>query len=786
MERNRIILLLAFFCIMHPLLHAELKIANRKVEAEFAENGNLTTLMFKDGQQNKIIKFRSDAYAGPSFGTDVKMSEIGKSQNRISFAGNKAGIGYEVSYILQENYIDVIASVSNHTDSIYAPANLPFILGIDTYMNKFPEWNDQYYPTFFRCEKNSFWGYFMTPRGDILTISSPDSIGSYQYDYLNEKYGHYIYTLTLNLLCGEPLPPHHPRVSGIQPNETKQWRLRLQSTNNITRVLDLVSEHTQSSLINLNSHFLSSGQTLQIGVNRGTAKIQVTAPSGVTTDLGSVAAGSNVEYNDGIVYGLYEVKAVNDKGKISTATFYIHPSWEWYLNRARENALVFVPRSDKDNDSCETWYQLMGFYLAEIYNPDPALKKAGDELLQFILSRLFTEENGHMHSVVYPDRIQNVSAMISTLVLKYRSDSDLSTLETACKCANYLLSRQHKDGYYCGQRMGHYTSVIYIAKSIMELMEQIEPLAKTDEKWKSRYDSYYASVDRAMLELSERGLDVKTEGSSTFEDGAVSCSAAQLLKWALMNKDSKNAMTFQKSGLAYLENHSCLARLLDPDARSHGATSRYWECWGDIRTPMQAMLSPHGWSGWRLYAMYYGYLLTGDFKWLQQFVDALGACSQLIDFPSGKLHYAFVIDPQYAGGRLLPDAKNREGIFQPEIRTAGYLDMIGDWYGRNTEGDGYLDRSQWDWDGAGTAYEIFKAMEEIIVTNAFVYDKEGVVAGYNCNIKSEKDKVTVTCTDHLIKKIHFNLSTGKEVSILYPDKTQKKIGLTSGMHWIDL
>ena len=784
MKENRIILLITLLGAMSTTIFAGERISNGSVEAEFAGNGNLSTLVFKDGGQSKTVNFRNDAYAGPSFGID--MSPVGRLQDRIRFEGEKDGIGYEISYVVQNQGLDVVATVTNHTDLLYAPSNLPFVLGVDTYMDRFPAWNNQYYPTFFRCEENNFWGYFMTPKGDVLTVSSPDSIGSYQYDYLNEKYGHYIYTLTLNLLCGEPLPPHHPRVAGILPKGKKQWRLRFQSTDNLEAVADLVGEHTQASLIDLGSHSLSSGQPVEIGVSRGRAKVGVTAPSGVVTDLGTVSAGKSVTYRDAVVYGLYTVKAVSENDKISTASFYVHPSWEWYLNRARENALVFVPRSDKGNDSCETWYQLMAFYLAEKYNPDPALKKAGDELLDQILDRLFTEEDGRMYSVVYPARIQNVSAMISLLSLKYKADRDLSYLEKACKCANYLLSRQHEEGYYCGQRMGHYTSVIYIAKSIMELMEQIAPLVVADEVWKSRYDAYYASVDKAMGELSRRGLDVKTEGMSTYEDGAVSCSAAQLLKWALMKKNPEEKAAFQKSGMEYLESHACLARLLDPDARSHGATSRYWESWGDIRTPMQAMLSPHGWSGWRLYAMYYGYLLTGDFLWLRQFMDAMGACAQLIDFPSGKLHYAFVVDPHYSGGRLLPDADERCGKFYPEMCTAGYLDMIGDWYGRNTEGDGYLDRSKWDWDGAGTAFEIFKAMEETVMTNAFVCEDGDALTGYNCRVESKGGQINVCISDRFVNRLHLNLGTAKRVTIFRKGKKQKSKEISKGMHWVDL
>jgi hypothetical protein len=41
----------------------------------------------------------------------------------------------------------------------------------------------KFFPTMMRCEKTHFWGYAMSPEGDILTIGSPDSIASWSLDY---------------------------------------------------------------------------------------------------------------------------------------------------------------------------------------------------------------------------------------------------------------------------------------------------------------------------------------------------------------------------------------------------------------------------------------------------------------------------------------------------------------------------------------------------------------------------------------------------------------------------
>ena len=89
-------------------------------------------------------------------------------------------------------------------------------------MDKFPQWNNLYFPTFFRCEKQSFWGYMMTPKGKILSITSPDPVASYLINYISSMYGHYIYTVSLDLLCQPPVPFHHPELISLTAGEKRE------------------------------------------------------------------------------------------------------------------------------------------------------------------------------------------------------------------------------------------------------------------------------------------------------------------------------------------------------------------------------------------------------------------------------------------------------------------------------------------------------------------------------------------------------------------------------------
>ena len=136
-------------------------------------------------------------------------------------------------------------------------------------------------------------------------------------------------------------------------------------------------------------------------------------------------------------------------------------------------------------------------------------------------------------------------------------------------------TKQHANGgYYNGST--DYTSVIYPAKSIMELAH-VEKRLKEDETLSKEQRDYFAeryglhmdSLTRAMDRLVSLDRNFDTEGQGTFEDGANSCSATQY--------DAEMKLT-------------CAAPNM--------------------------MNSPHGWSAWNIYALFNIYELTGVRKLL--------------------------------------------------------------------------------------------------------------------------------------------------------------------------
>lgn len=78
--------------------------------------------------------------------------------------------------------------------------------GIDCYMDRYPQWNDVFFPTFLRCEPTHFTGYLMTPNQSVLALAAPCRIEAWSLEYNRAQYGeenhvgHRIYTFNLHLI----------------------------------------------------------------------------------------------------------------------------------------------------------------------------------------------------------------------------------------------------------------------------------------------------------------------------------------------------------------------------------------------------------------------------------------------------------------------------------------------------------------------------------------------------------------------------------------------------------
>lgn len=75
-------------------------------------------------------------------------------------------ISFSVLEEKQEYILKISITVSSCED-IFLDC-FGFRLGIDSYMDSYPQWNRKFFPAALRCEKSGFWSCFMSPEGKML------------------------------------------------------------------------------------------------------------------------------------------------------------------------------------------------------------------------------------------------------------------------------------------------------------------------------------------------------------------------------------------------------------------------------------------------------------------------------------------------------------------------------------------------------------------------------------------------------------------------------------------
>lgn len=316
----------------------------------------------------------------------------------------------------------------------------------------------------------------------------------------------------------------------------------------------------------------------------------------------------------------------------------------------------------------------------------------------------------------------------------------------------------------------HYTSVAYVAKSILETALVEKELSRKNPIWAERCQRHYESARRAIDDLERSRDNVRTEGEMTFEDGMISCTCLQLGMFALLQDDPAQRAKYRDAALDLARKHRCLSQILIPDCRMNGATLRFWESQYDVKMTPNMMNSPHGWSAWRIFGIWYLYLLTGQEEWLRQTMNALGTCVQLIDTDTGRLRWAFVPDPYIKARPFKQDpARPGKGLYAQAIIGEQYLDMISDWYQAppNTWVTGYWG----DNDGGccdNDVHEIFKCLEEVALTSAYVVERPGgELAAWNCTVESKDGDLSVSPAENIVEKVHLNLQKPHRVTVRF-------------------
>lgn len=742
-------------------------------ECAISDKGTLEQIVFKGSQRNDTIPFfREKGNAGPSFYANMGKEDINVKwipDGYRSYRATIEGVECRLTYKEWKGQPAMEIALENKGNVPFQPVKAGLKLGIDTYMDKYPDWFGKYFPTLMMNEKTHFYGYLQTPSGHMLGIVSPQPIASWSVDY-NLGYqdpaphwfmGHRIESLNLDLMNALPLPRHSPQdLWRLKQGETKKWTIAFIDMNAADEFEETIHKVGGVPMIRMNQTVYQPNETATFEVLASSPTVEVVDDQGKLLQVSVKAKSDNVKEVSCLLpeAGLYTVK-VTDGDKHAEGVLSAHTSWQWTMEQARAGALKY---HQKATSHIESWYGFYSSFIAAKHFPEKKLDEALRSRFDYLFGLLHDQTK--MEPLYHASRIQNTSGTISLLVDKYEAYGDIEDIKKASRLADWLMNTwQRKDGAYVNHNT-IYTSVIYVAKSMLELTLAERELAEKNNTWKEVADRHYDSAKRAVDQLVASQGDFETEGELTFEDGMISCSALQIGMLALMQKDEKERKHYTDAMMQILHSHDCLTQLRVPDARRRGGTMRYWEAQYDVQMLPNMFNSPHGWSGWRAYATYYAYLLTGEERWLKETYNAMGAFSNLIDFRSGDLRWAFVVDPYLkvkqacsADTHVTADSLSF-GNPHPELYDTRefvigeqYVNMVSDWQTVNTQDN--------------DVHEVFKCMGEAMLTNAFVLEREnGEVIGYNCQVTRQGNKLTVKASEKQITNLHCNLRNPYTVS----------------------
>lgn len=747
---------------------------NKNWEARISDRGCLEQIVFKESGRNDTVPFfRADGqFMGPSFyavwdgktqtaewvpdGYRSYRAVIDHVECRLTYKAWKGQPALEVTLINQ-----------GHVP--FQPEKAGLRLGIDTYMEKYPDWFGKYFPTLMRCEQTHFYGYLQTPAGHTLGIVSPQPVASWSVEY-NLGYqdpaphwfmGHRIESLNLDLMNALPLPDRHPQnLWMLEQGESKTWIIALVDIDRPEEFEENVHRLAGVPVLRMPQTTCRPDEEISFDVLSAEAAVTVCDDQGRELPLQKVIRADDVQRITCTLpqVGLYTVRAV-EGDKVAEGVLSAHASWQWTLEQARANAWQY---HQKATSHIESWYGFYSAFEAARLFPEKELDHKLRSRFDYLFNLL--HDTVKMEPKYHASRIQNTSGTINLLVYKYAAYRDVEDLKKAARLVDWLIKTwQREDGAYVNHNTV-YTSVIYVAKNILELALMEEELGKQDPVWKEAADRHYASAKRAIDQLVSAQGDFETEGELTFEDGMVSCSALQIGMLGLMQADKSSRERYTKAMLQILNSHDCLTQLRVPDARRRGGTMRYWEAQYDVQMLPNMFNSPHGWSGWRAYATYYAYLLTGDEQWLLQSYNAMGAFSNLIDYKTGNLRWAFVVDPYLevrqtcsADTHVTADSLSfgnpHPDLYDTRTFVIGeqYVNMISDWQGVNTQDN--------------DVHEVFKFLSEAMLTNAFVVERaDGSVVGYNCRMTRRGDTLEVKADEKQMTNLHCNLRNAYKIS----------------------
>ena len=758
------------------------------------EDGRIHTFEVRQNNSWKSVPFRADDqgtswYVRDSEGVKhpVRMTRVSGDANR--FEGVYQDVHFGLSFALSGDALEITATVANKGKTEFQPMTAGMHLGFDSYQPKYPEWNYKLVPKAIRCEPTHHWGHALSPNGQVLGWVCPSPVASYTIDYANGYGLKGIYTANIDFINQLPLPARHPQnLTSLKPGEERSWTVYLMEIGSLEEVKSELANCGDAPIFDAEYYTVAPDQETRVtifGPRVKTLSITDSEGRGITISPDQVSKGRtdySFKHDDP---ELYTFRAECENGRIAEGSIFVRHPWGWYLKRARIEALRVKPTQTHHAECVIPFYS---YFLARKHFPNADLDRKCEEVFQEYFPQHYDFDEKKLK---IDFRTQDTAIWAGILSDRYAATGDEKDLEYAANLVDFLIAhRQEEEGGYYRYGFGHYgkikkekvlyTSVAYMAKSVMEVMKEEKKLAETSPVWKERYERHKDSVNRAIDDLVGRGGNLQTEGRQTYEDGMISCTMTQLAVYALKMAREKDTSKYLAGAEHLFEGHRSLTLNLHPDARVNGSTIRYWETWPTIASKEFNYNSPCGWSAWKLYGDYYLYLLTGKEHYLRDAFNGLGACVQLIDHKSGRMRWGFTPDPfvytKYAVKAKKPTAE-AEHDWVTGVRGEQYFEQISDWNRSKP-----IWRPKWGIDNF--PHEIFKCMEELALCNAFVHERlDGTFVGYNCRVEEEKGTLHIIPVEGEISRIHLNLRQASSIKAEIEDKTIQGT-YKKGMQWI--
>lgn len=742
------------------------------MKATFFENGNLATVV----GENFTVPFLGDKQVFFVKAND-EIHEIELSASEDGYFGAYEDLHFFKAYDLCEDHVRISIRIENRGADF--AGSIGYRMGLDSYMEKYPDWHEKFFPSLLRCEKTHLWGYYMNTAENTLAVASAAPIASYDIEYnytgdpktLNSQGGHRILGTDLLFYQNTPLPKRHPdHLKVMSAGEVYENVIYLIPVEKKADVKARLAAVAGIPLLDGDKYTKELGECLDLSViSEEAVSLSVTAPDG--TEVQDVSAPL-------MKYGLYTVRATSVSGKVCEAVICVRKPYAYYLERAAANALTKPPKASTHTES---FYGLFSSFLYYKHTGDRVYGEKAYAAFDEMMPYMFDMET--YLPITIPGRVQNTACLLGLLADMYEADpqNKLEYLRKASRFAEILLRAQDESGAYRNGKT-HYTCVIYIAKSMLELACAEKNCG--DPELERMSEIHYASAKRAVDELVRNLDNIQTEGQMTLEDGMISCSALQIGAFALTLPEEERE-PYIRAAEYMLRVHTCLEQRLIPDARCNGASLRYWEAQYDVMLRVNLLNSPHGWTGWTGYAHYYLYMLTGKREYLVNLMNLIGSCMQLIG-EDGELRWAYSCQPYVRGMMWVPDTtkevkdgykfvesseKAYRGKYEIRELCEEYVPMISGWYRIGEQKvvggyefcplilDGYRDAEADRQGGCGDndVHEVFKCMEETVFKKAYVYENEdGSLLCYGCTAQICDGELTISTTENA-KTLIYNL-----------------------------